>query len=135
MLHLKSLLTVLILAAAFAALSPLEATAQQVVATADTVEVAVATVAITVTPVNDLPSVIITVQNGDEGAPIPMGASVVLRDEPEVRAANVPDGQTEFQFKAGNLNFHSSAYEWLVVTGGCMAQYNGEGTVNGEAGQ
>ena len=31
--------------------------------------------------------------------------------------ANVPDGQTEFQFKAGDLNFHSTAYEWLVVAG------------------
>jgi len=50
------------------------------------------------------------------------------------KGANVPDGQTEFQFKAGDLNFHSSAYEWLVVTGGCMAQYKGTGTVNGEAG-
>ena len=48
--------------------------------------------------------------------------------------ASVPDGQTEFQFQAGNLNFHSTSYEWLVVTGGCLAQYKGTGTVNGVPG-
>ena len=45
----------------------------------------------------------------------------------------VPTGQTQFQFKAGNLNFHSTAYEWLVVAG-ARAQYKGVGTING-AGQ
>jgi HYR domain/Right handed beta helix region/PKD domain len=44
--------------------------------------------------------------------------------------ANVPDGQTEFQFKAGNLNFHSTSYDWLVVAG-ARAQYKGSGTING----
>ncbi|HEY0733616.1 MAG TPA: FixG Ig-like domain-containing protein, partial [Herpetosiphonaceae bacterium] len=44
--------------------------------------------------------------------------------------ATVPTGQTEFQFKAGNLNFHSSVYEWLVVAG-AKAQYKGSGTING----
>jgi PKD repeat protein len=46
------------------------------------------------------------------------------------KGATVPTGQTQFQFKAGNLNFHSSAYEWLVVAG-AKAQYKGTGTVNG----
>ncbi|MBI4582111.1 MAG: HYR domain-containing protein, partial [Planctomycetes bacterium] len=45
--------------------------------------------------------------------------------------ANVPDGNTEFQFKAGNLNFKSTAYEWLVVSG-ARAQFKGSGTINGE---
>jgi len=40
-----------------------------------------------------------------------------------------PEGETEFQFKAGDLNFHSSVYEWLVVSG-AKAQYKGSGTVN-----
>ncbi|MBV9788869.1 MAG: Ig-like domain-containing protein, partial [Chloroflexi bacterium] len=44
--------------------------------------------------------------------------------------ATVPTGQTEFQFKAGNFNFHSSVYEWLVVAG-AKAQYKGSGTING----
>jgi hypothetical protein len=44
--------------------------------------------------------------------------------------AKVPTGETEFQFKAGNLNFHSSTYEWLVVSG-ARAQYRGAGTING----
>jgi hypothetical protein len=44
--------------------------------------------------------------------------------------ATVPTGNTEFQFKAGNLNFHSSSYEWLVVAG-ARAQYKGSGTING----
>lgn len=41
-------------------------------------------------------------------------------------------GNTEFVFQAGNLNFHSSSYEWLVVNGvGTRAQYKGAGTING----
>lgn len=43
--------------------------------------------------------------------------------------ANVPTGNTEFQFKAGNLNFKSTSYEWLVVAG-AKAQYKGYGTIN-----
>ena len=46
------------------------------------------------------------------------------------KGANVPDGQTEFQFKVANLNFHSTVYEWLVVAG-ARAQYKGSGTING----
>ncbi|MFC2068648.1 hypothetical protein ACFLTP_06530 [Chloroflexota bacterium] len=49
------------------------------------------------------------------------------------KGATVPTGQTEFQFKAGDLNFHSSEYQWLVVTqGGTNAQFKDSGTVNGE---
>jgi sugar lactone lactonase YvrE len=44
--------------------------------------------------------------------------------------AHMPTGQTEFQFKAGNLNFHSTSYDWLVVAG-ARAQYKGSGTING----
>jgi hypothetical protein len=44
--------------------------------------------------------------------------------------AQVPTGQTEFQFKLANLNFHGSVYEWLVVAG-AKAQYKGSGTING----
>jgi hypothetical protein len=47
------------------------------------------------------------------------------------KGANVPDGNTEFQFKAGDLNFKSSSYEWLVVAGN-KAQFRGVGTINGE---
>ncbi|MGG1676646.1 choice-of-anchor L domain-containing protein [Neobacillus sp. NRS-1170] len=46
------------------------------------------------------------------------------------KGATSPDGQTEFQFKAGNLNFHSSSYDWLVIAG-AKAQYKGKGTING----
>jgi hypothetical protein len=44
--------------------------------------------------------------------------------------ATVPTGQTEFQFKVANLNFHSTDYEWLVVAG-ARAQFKGTGTLNG----
>jgi hypothetical protein len=47
------------------------------------------------------------------------------------RGANVPTGNTEFQFKAGDLNFHSSGYDWLVVTGSDFAKFKGVGTING----
>jgi hypothetical protein len=46
------------------------------------------------------------------------------------KGASTPTGQTEFQFKAGDLNFHSSSYDWLVVAG-ANAKYKGVGTVNG----
>jgi hypothetical protein len=49
------------------------------------------------------------------------------------KGASVPTGVTEFQFHAGNFNFHSDAYQWLVVAG-CKAQYKGTGTVNGVTG-
>jgi len=48
------------------------------------------------------------------------------------KGASEPGGNTEFQFQAGNLNFHSSAYEWLVVNqDGTNAQFKGSGTING----
>jgi hypothetical protein len=47
------------------------------------------------------------------------------------RGASVPTGNTEFQFRAGNLNFKSSEYQWLVISG-ARAQYKGWGTINGE---
>jgi parallel beta-helix repeat protein len=47
------------------------------------------------------------------------------------KGATIPTGNTEFQFKAGDLNFHSDDYEWLVVTGSNYAMFKGEGTING----
>jgi hypothetical protein len=46
------------------------------------------------------------------------------------KGASEPDGNTQFQFKAGDLNFHSNRYDWLVVAGH-KAMYKGMGTVNG----
>lgn len=47
------------------------------------------------------------------------------------KGATVPTGNTEFQFKAGDLNFHSSSYEWLVIAND-KAKYKGTGTINGD---
>jgi hypothetical protein len=44
--------------------------------------------------------------------------------------ASVPTGQTEFQFKVADLNFHSGTYDWLVIAN-ARAQYKGVGTING----
>lgn len=49
------------------------------------------------------------------------------------KGATTPTGNTEFQFNAGNLNFASTTYDWLVISG-ARAQYKGSGTVNGVAG-
>jgi uncharacterized repeat protein (TIGR01451 family) len=46
------------------------------------------------------------------------------------KGATVPSGQTEFNFQAGDFNFHSENYTWLVVSG-YKAQFKGSGTVNG----
>ncbi|MBN1581201.1 MAG: cadherin-like domain-containing protein [Anaerolineae bacterium] len=46
------------------------------------------------------------------------------------KGTSVPTGQTQFRFKAGNLNFDSSSYDWLVVAG-AHAKFKGVGTING----
>lgn len=51
------------------------------------------------------------------------------------KGANVPSGDTKFDFKAGGLEFASSSYDWLVVNqAGTNAQFKGSGTVNGVSG-
>jgi sRNA-binding protein len=46
------------------------------------------------------------------------------------KGANVPTGNTEFQFHVANMNFKSTSYDWLVIAG-TKAQYKGTGTING----
>src|SRR5207249_2216473 len=46
------------------------------------------------------------------------------------KGSTVPTGETEFNFQVGNMNFHSTSYTWLVVSG-YKAQYKGTGTING----
>jgi hypothetical protein len=38
------------------------------------------------------------------------------------KEADIPTGQTEFQFRVADLNFHSSSYEWLVGKRLCQIQ-------------
>jgi uncharacterized repeat protein (TIGR03803 family) len=45
------------------------------------------------------------------------------------KGKQVPTGDTQFQFQAAEFRFHSTAYEWLVVSG-AKAQYKGVGKVN-----
>jgi hypothetical protein len=48
------------------------------------------------------------------------------------KGASVPTGDTEFQFRIADLNFHSDWYQWLVVDrNGSRARFKGEGTING----
>ncbi len=47
------------------------------------------------------------------------------------KGASEPAGQTEFVFKAADLNFHSTSYDWLVITGSDYAKFKGAGTING----
>ena len=46
------------------------------------------------------------------------------------KGQSVPDGNTEFQFKAGDLEFKSTDYDWLVVAGH-KGIFMGSGTSNG----
>ncbi|MFC2067217.1 hypothetical protein ACFLUO_09275 [Chloroflexota bacterium] len=46
------------------------------------------------------------------------------------KGADVPTGETEFQFKIADLNFLSDSYQWLVIAG-AKAMYKGTGTING----
>ena len=45
------------------------------------------------------------------------------------KGASTPTGNTNFRFKAGNLDFDSTSYDWLVVAG-ARAQFKGVGTIN-----
>jgi len=47
------------------------------------------------------------------------------------KGATLPTGNTVFQFHAGNLNFHSDTYDWLVIAG-ARGIFKGSGTINGE---
>jgi hypothetical protein len=47
------------------------------------------------------------------------------------KGKTVPTGETEFQFQAGSLNFKSTDYDWLVVSGTTKAQFKGSGKING----
>ncbi|GAB3196930.1 hypothetical protein GCM10027293_10330 [Pontibacter aydingkolensis] len=46
------------------------------------------------------------------------------------KGANVPSGKTNFEFKTAELDFQSTSYEWLVISG-ATARFKGEGTING----
>lgn len=47
------------------------------------------------------------------------------------KGASVATGNTKFKFKAGDLDFKGTSYQWLVVTG-AKAQFAGSGTINGQ---
>ncbi|MBN2214728.1 MAG: SBBP repeat-containing protein [Bacteroidales bacterium] len=48
------------------------------------------------------------------------------------KGSTVPDGNTEFQFKAGDLNFQSVSYDDMrLVIAGARANFKGEGVING----
>lgn len=47
------------------------------------------------------------------------------------KGKTVPTGNTEFQFHAACMNFKSTNYEWLVITGK-KARFKGSGTINGK---
>ena len=49
------------------------------------------------------------------------------------KGATTPSGRTQFRFHAGSLDFLSTAYDWLVISGP-KAQYKGSGTINGTTG-
>ena len=46
------------------------------------------------------------------------------------KGAGVPTGVVEFQFQVGDLNFHSSTFDWMVISGS-KVQVKGTGTING----
>ncbi len=46
------------------------------------------------------------------------------------KGAKLPSGETEFRLHFATFGFHSTDYEWLVVSG-AKAQYKGTGTING----
>jgi beta propeller repeat protein len=47
------------------------------------------------------------------------------------KGATTPGGNTQFRFHAGEISFHSTSYDWMVVAGP-KAMFKGTGTVNRE---
>jgi hypothetical protein len=47
------------------------------------------------------------------------------------KGADVPTGNTQFQFKVADLNFKSTSYQWLLIAGS-KAKFKGDGTINGD---
>jgi hypothetical protein len=47
-----------------------------------------------------------------------------------LRGRSVPTGNTQFKFRAADLDFQSTSYEWLIV-GGPNARFRGVGTIGG----
>ena len=45
----------------------------------------------------------------------------------------IPEGNTKFKFKSGDLDFVSTDYDWLVIAGS-KAKFKGGGTINGVEG-
>ena len=45
------------------------------------------------------------------------------------KGADIPTGQTQFNFRVADLRFHSTEYQWLVVAGP-HAKFKGSGTIN-----
>ena len=48
------------------------------------------------------------------------------------KGASDPDGSLEFQYKAGDINLHSTNMEWLVVQSTTKVRFKGKATINGE---
>ncbi len=46
------------------------------------------------------------------------------------KGTSIPAGNTQFQFQTAGLNFQSTSYEWLVISG-AKAQFKGTGAING----
>jgi hypothetical protein len=47
------------------------------------------------------------------------------------KGQSTPSGNTEFNFKVADMNFHSKDYDWLVIAN-AKAMYKGTGTINGD---
>ncbi len=48
------------------------------------------------------------------------------------KGADNPDGNLEFQYKAGDINLRSTNMEWLVVQSATKVRFKGKATINGE---
>ncbi|MFC1712146.1 NosD domain-containing protein [Candidatus Poribacteria bacterium] len=49
------------------------------------------------------------------------------------KGATIPTGQTEFLFHAGDMDFHSTYYDWLVIAG-AQAKFKGTGVIKDDDG-
>lgn len=45
------------------------------------------------------------------------------------KGQSVPSGETQFKFKTGSLDFHSTSYDWLLINGADCAKFKGLGQI------
>jgi len=70
-------------------------------------------------------------ENADRANPAAEGRATFGLNVRYLPRSTSPSGNLEFQFSAGDINFRSAGFNWLVVTSEPRARFQGTGNING----